>query len=164
MKFLTDEEIQFLISCPKVIITPPKTKLVLTQSHFRNGMELSSQDGGYRFTAFMRKNEMFQENFSIGLRYHPAGDPESIILLRCNGPHGEHRNPIGKRDNHHSTYHIHLAKEIILKKGLRSETYAEETDKYSNYYDALSFFLRYCNIRNAAKYFPAIRQGKLFDD
>ncbi len=72
MKFLTDEEIQFLISCPKVIITPPKTKLVLTQSHFRNGMELSSQDGGYRFTAFMRKNEMFQENFSIGLRYHPA--------------------------------------------------------------------------------------------
>ena len=52
----------------------------------------------------------------------------------------ENIGTIGKRDNHHSTYHIHLAKEIILKKVLGSETYAEETDKYSNYYDALSFF------------------------
>jgi hypothetical protein len=163
LKVLTDEEIQFLISYPKVIITPPKTKLALTQGHYRNGMELSSEDGKYRFTVFMRINEVFQENFTIGLRYHPADDPESIILLRCNGPHGEHRGPLDSQDNHFWTYHIHLAREIIIRQGLRSEAYAEETDKYSNYNDALSFFLRYCNIKNADKYFTNTIQGSLFD-
>jgi len=163
LKILSDEEIQFLISCPKKITSPPKQKNILSQGHYRNGMELYSEDGEHRFTVFMRVSEAFEENFSIGLRYHPSDDPERIILLRCNGPHGEHRNSLDGRNSHYWTYHIHFAKEIIIKKGLRSESFAEETNDYSNYSDALAFFLQYCNIKNHAKYFRHIAQPSLFD-
>lgn len=158
LKALTDEEILFLISCPKIITTIPKKSMLLLQGSYRNEMTLQSEDGLHRFSVFMRKNEAFEENFSIGLRYHPDNDPESIVLIRCNGPHGEHRDPFDKRESHYWEYHIHLAKETIIKEGLRSEAYAEITDEYSNYADALVFFFRYCNIKDAIKYFKNVYQ------
>lgn len=161
---ISDSEINNLISCPKTITTAPKTTMILVYGNFRNSMDLLSVDGNHKFSVFMRKNETFEENFSIGLRYHPSDGPESLILYRCNGPHGAHRDPLDIREKHYWEYHIHMAKEIIIKKGLREEAHADITSEYSNFDDALAFFLRYCNIRDSEQYFPKLKQLSLFDE
>lgn len=161
---LKDNDIRSLIVCPKSITTAPQKRMTLGQGHYRNGMVLLSVDGNHRFSVFMRKSEMFEENFSIGLRYHPPDDPESLVLLRCNGPHGGHRDPLDIRAKHYWEYHIHVAREIVIKQGLREEAHADITSEYSNFNDALAFFLRYCNIKDSEQYFPQIRQLRLFDE
>lgn len=53
----------------------------LSNKHYRNGMKLKSTDGELEFSVFMRKNEMFHENFSIGLVFHPKDDPQEVHLI-----------------------------------------------------------------------------------
>ena len=78
---LSDQEIEKLINCPKRIIESPKKELQLVNGHWRNDMELQSDDGEYNFSVFMRKNEDFEENFSIGLIYNPRDVRGDIPLL-----------------------------------------------------------------------------------
>lgn len=159
MKEYTQAEIDLLIKCPKVIINPPKREMALIYGHLRNGMDLESEDGLHRFTVFMRINETFLENFTIGLDYVPKDRGGRLCLLRCNGPHGEHSN--NRNFDAHYGYHIHKAIAKYINKGLKSDIYAELTEEYATYNDALIFFLKYCNIRGAEKYIINYRQLSL---
>ena len=71
VKSYSEEEIGELISCPKVITDPPKREMRLERGSRRNNMRLRSQSDDREFSVFMRINEAFQENFSIGLEYSP---------------------------------------------------------------------------------------------
>ena len=71
MDQFTKQEIEDLIHCQKKIIDPPKKEMSLADGHWRNGMNLQSEDGEHDFIVFMRKNEDFEENFAIGLIYLP---------------------------------------------------------------------------------------------
>ena len=162
MKSYSDAEIDLLIQCPKVVSVSPKHIDSLDKGHYRNNMELRSVDGQYSFSVFMRRHEFFAENFSIGLKYHPFDTPGSFVIVRLNGPHGEHIDGWDDFDTPHCGYHIHKAKNENLEKGRRAEIYAELTTEYSNYNDALLYLLRYCNIRTNHEYFTKLRQGSLF--
>ncbi len=147
MKKYSREEIEDLISCQKVIIVGPKRKMVPDNANWRNDMKLQSVDGQHDFDVFMRKNQDFEENFSIGLRFQPRDDPESIVLLRCNGPHGPHRN-----FPHHDKHHIHAASPDNIKAGLRPEKDAVITEEYTTFDEALKYFLTRCNIQGTEKF------------
>ena len=64
----TQQEIDDLIGCPKVVSEPPKREMRLDRGHFRNDMRLKSTDDKLEFRVFMRRNEDLPENFSIGWR------------------------------------------------------------------------------------------------
>jgi len=106
---LSDQEIDELIACAKRIVEPPKKEMQLASGHWRNDMKLQSDDGKYDFSVFMRKDEDFEENFSIGLIYKPRDIRGEIHLLRCNGPHGPH-----VMFDHHNRFHIHKPNKRIL--------------------------------------------------
>jgi hypothetical protein len=100
----------------------------------------------------MRINEQFPENFSIGLTACPKIDPGTFCLLRCNGPHGEHSN-LGFEDDHpHFGYHAHRADAGMMLAGRLPESFAEKTEEYASYEEALVHFVRLTNIQDASKY------------
>jgi len=153
----SDQEIEKLIACAKRIVEPPKKEMQLVSGHWRNDMKLQSDDEEYDFSVFMRKNEDFEENFSIGLIYKPRDIRGEIPLLRCNGPHGPH-----VMFDHHDRFHIHKADQENLASGIRAERTAYITKKYASFQDALGYFIKKCNIIDAEKYFVGVLQYELF--
>lgn len=75
----TQEEIDSLIACTKVVSEPPKREMKLDRGHFRNDMRLKSTDGNLEFRVFMRRNEDLPENFSIGLAFVPKDGTGEIV-------------------------------------------------------------------------------------
>lgn len=147
---LTDEEIEYLIGCPKIITSAPKKDMISNFGSLRNDMNLQSVDGKIKFHVFMRISEAFSENFTIGLDY--VIDGSNICIFRCNGKHGVHtNNELG--DNHHFHYHIHKAKADYIARGYKTDKFAEVTESYATYQDALDYFLVTCNIVSRGKYF-----------
>jgi hypothetical protein len=157
MDQLTKQDIEDLIHCRKKITEQPKKEMSLSDGHWRNGMKLQSEDGKHDFIVFMRKNEDFEENFSIGLICLPKHIKGDILLFRCNGPHGPHI-----LFDHHDRHHIHIANEEDIAAGLKAERTAYVTEEYASYWDALGYFLQKCNIMGAEKHFPDVFQKKLF--
>ncbi len=158
MRTYNQQELDNLIKCRKLISRPPQKKMVLEGGHRRNDMELTSEDGQLRFTCFMRINEDFNENFTIGLEYHPKEERGSICLLRYNGPHGDFNKT--QSPGPHFQYHIHEAKSEYIEAGLRAESYGQVTDAYASYQEALGYFLRFINVTNAHLY-PDLLQMQL---
>ncbi len=75
------------------------------------------------FRAFLRRNEDFPENFSIGLVFLPGDGSGELTLLRCNGPHGT-TNESFDPDHPHVDYHVHRAGAALLEAGLRPEKHS----------------------------------------
>jgi hypothetical protein len=160
MKF-DNELIKKLLICEKEIVQPP-SKPKFERGHFRIGFELQSEDKDFYFTAFGRYNATFPENFSVGLVYNPRQEKGSYEILRCNGPHGEH-----KKFPHHVNFHIHKITTDAIENGLREDSFVEITDKYATFEEAVRFFVRYINLRpqDSKRYFPGRDlQAELFKD
>lgn len=149
MKF-DNEYINKLLSCKKEIVQVP-SKIKLEHGHYRIGFEMRSINKEFFFSAFGRFNAMFPENFSVGLVYLPKEERGSFEILRCNGPHGEHR-----MFPHHIHYHIHKITTDAIDNALKEDSYIEITDKYVKYEDALHFFVKHINLKpdDIEKYFP----------
>jgi hypothetical protein len=152
METYSADDIMRLISCKKKTVQPPKKGLTLERGSFRNDMQLESEDGKEKFSVFLRKNQEFAENFSIGLRYHPR-DGQSFNLFRCNGPHGLHVDLEIEPDSHYA-YHVHEAQADRVNEGNLSERHVTVTDKYASYEEALNYFIKAVGITDAAKHFP----------
>lgn len=152
-----ENEIDRLIQCPKHIIESPKKEAQLYNGHWRNDMKLQSIDGEHDFSVFIRKNEDFEENFSIGLIYYPKDIRGELHLLRCNGPHGPHI-----MFDHHDRFHIHKANPDNIGIGTKADRSAFITKEYASFQDALGYFLKKCNIKDAEKHFPDVLQRELF--
>ncbi len=157
MSDMTQEEIDRLICCPKVISDPPGKEMTEDHGSLRNSMRLTAKEGQGEFLAFMRKNVAFPENFSIGLDYCARDGSGRICLLRCNGPHGEWIDDFHDPRPHFG-YHIHRARAENIEAGFRAERGAEVTKEYASYQEALQHFVRLCHIEEAAKYFPEIER------
>lgn len=95
VKKYSQGDLDELIACPKRIIEPPRKEMKSERGSLRNDMQLESLDGKFGFAVFMRINERFPENFSVGLNVVPKNEPGSFCVLRYNGPHGEHVNSGG---------------------------------------------------------------------
>ena len=160
MKQYTQDEIDDLITCPKLIAEPPKKEMWLERGSRRNNMPLISEKGDREFYVYLRVNEDFPENFSIGLDYVPKEVRGSICLLRCNGPHGEFVDN-SETPHPHFLPHIHKAKPENIASGLRAERGGEVTSRYLSYLQALAYFLTAIHVINALEYFPNIGQLSL---
>ena len=162
---LTDHEIESLVRLPKNIVS--KTPAVGYRNenlHRRCELELTaSSNPSAEFTVFIRQNDKFIENFSIGLR-HKTKDRTlgTITLVRYNGPHGEtSRGPGG----HFGRPHIHRVTARELAEGNREpqERHRDMTDRYSTFEQALSVFFRDIAASNYLDYFGELRQLELFN-
>jgi hypothetical protein len=162
MKTWTQSELDELISCSKQVVDPPRKGMRAERGHQRNDLTLDSLDGVQRFSVFMRINERFPENFSIGLIYNPRDEPGDLALLRCNGMHGEYDNSPMEDPQPHFGYHIHRAKADVINAGLPPLKFAELTDVYASFPEALQHFLKLANIVNAEAYFSTGNQLPLF--
>ena len=149
MKF-DDELINKLLTCEKEIVQGPG-KPRLERGNHRVGFELQSVDEEFYFSAFGRYNAMFPENFSVGLVYNLRQEKGSHEILRCNGPHGEH-----KMFPHHVHFHIHKITIDAIESGLKEDCFIEIANEYTTYEDALRFFVKYINLKPAdlKRYFP----------
>lgn len=156
----SQEEIDGLIACAKVVSEPPKLQMKLDRGHFRNDMRLKSVDGKLEFRAFMRRSEDLPENFSVGLAFMPKDGTGEILLLRCNGPHGGYNDSFDP-EHPHWDYHVHRASAAMIEAGFRAEKAAMMNREFASYEEALQYFLRVTNVTDASTYFADIAQGKL---
>ena len=150
------QDIDELISCLKLVLESPKPVLKLMNGHWRNDARLMADKIKGEFLMFMRINEDFPENFSVGLKYVPNDERGEIDLLRCNGQHGVFNGSGFKPNQAHWEYHIHRADEAAIVAGLRPEKYAVKTAEYASFEEAVQYFVMAVNLSktDAQKYFP----------
>jgi len=157
-------EIDNLISCPKHVSVPPKREMTLDGADWRNDAKLiASNSKDDVFSIFMRKNEDYPENFSIGLRYSPQDEPETITPIRCNGPHGDFNASIDP-DHPHCFFHVHRASQEAIEAGCKPERFASKTTEFASYEEALQYFVKAINLdpKDVEKHFPSSAQIPLF--
>ncbi len=152
MSEYTQADLDRLIEVPKVITDPPKKAWAEEQGHFRNDMQLTSEDGSEAFSVFLRKNRDFPENFSVGLCYWPKESGRNIPLLRCNGPHGDINR--AHLPSSHFEYHIHRADADLLNAGQDPLAHSHATSEYASDRDAVVHFCRLTGVKDFERYFP----------
>jgi len=128
----TQQEIDDLIACAKVVSDAPKREEKLDRGHFRNDMRLKSADGKLEFRVFMRRSEDLPENFSIGLVFLPRDGTGEVPLLRCNGPHGAFNDSFDPLHPHWD-FHVHLATAEMIEIGSRPEKPAAVNKDFASY-------------------------------
>jgi hypothetical protein len=161
---MTDAEIQRLLSLPKQISDPPSKSWRTEELHRRKDFGLVSKDGEVRFRAFARQHVRFQENFSVGLEYEPDDGTDSVILIRCNGPHGDFNRSMNPTHPHYHP-HIHTASAEAIEAGERAESHAEITKEFSSVKEAIRYFLNAVavDVNDQARFFQDDLRATLFD-
>jgi hypothetical protein len=135
---------------------PPKREMKLDRAHWRNDAKLVASDEVQgEFQMFMRKNEDFPENFSIGLIYSPHDGRGEVTLFRCNGKHGNFNRSFDQA-HPHTDWHIHRASAEAIEAGYVAEKDATKTTEYASFEEALQYFVKVINLdaKEAQKYFP----------
>lgn len=151
---ITNEFIQELITCQKIIKKADRKKMISENRSLRNNVQLISEDGKYEYVLFLRQSCEFIEDFSVGLKWtNPSkylNTNKSIILLRCQGPH-DSKQPEGT-DCHHD-YHVH---EITLKDinecRYDKPQHKEICKEFSSFESAIYYFCKKCGIHNLNDY------------
>jgi len=146
---MSKENIDYLISCEKEIISLERKEFKIEHGHKKNGFKLLSTDKKHNFSVFMRINEEFQENFSIGLMYNPIIE-KSIMLFRCNGPHNHKERP---NSEYHQSFHYHFEVEENITYGLNPMDHSKIVKEYSTFREAFQYFIKHCDIINAEDFF-----------
>ncbi len=158
---LTDQAIQDLIRSPKEIKRKvPNTGYKDENNHKRCALTLQNQEGE-SFWVFIRQNNNFIENYSIGLRYQTNNSElGSITLVRYNGPHGETSR---SQNGHYDKPHIHRMTATEMDSGSTQpqEKYREITNGYNTFEQALEVFFGDIGVINYLEYFPESRQMSL---
>ncbi len=151
---LIDQEILDLIRSPKEIKRKvPNTGYKDENNHKRCTLTLETSEGE-SFGVFIRQNNTFIENYSMGLRYQTNNrDLGWITLVRYNGPHGETSL---SQDGHYEKPHIHriTAAEIGSGSTQPQEKKREITDRYLTFEQALVVFFSDIGVKKYLKYFP----------
>ena len=156
---ITDQNIQNLIVAPKEIRKRKpregykrerghrRCDLILYQSHLR--LEDSSKEKSERssdmisvfgqnikFIIFIRQNQTFIENFSVGLRCEIPFLKNTVTLIRYNGPHGSIKR---SATDHHPHPHIHriTQEEIQFGNFNPKAKNIEITDRYNTFEEGL---------------------------
>ncbi|QMV19333.1 hypothetical protein GOB94_12050 [Granulicella sp. 5B5] len=161
---MTDTEIQRLLNLPKQISDPPSKNWRTEDLHRRKDFRLVSKDGDVRFRAFARQHVRFPENFSVGLEYEPDDGTDSVILIRCNGPHGDFNRAINPLHPHYHP-HIHIATAEAIDAGQRAECHAEITTEFASIKEAIRYFLNAVAVdaNDQSRYFSDDLRLTLFD-
>lgn len=152
----SDQDIQRLIKEKKPLPKDYKVKIQVRpkRGHKERELDIEGEDGN-DFRLILRQSTINPLDFSIILIYRP---PQSNILFRLrryNGKSHEHTNPI--EGGMFYDYQIHQATERYQKMGAREDTYAEPTNRFPDFYQAISCIIDDCGLE-----IPSGTQGTLF--
>lgn len=143
---LSDSEIQALIKEIKPlsfkVLSGIQTKNKENRAYKEYDLEIISYSGKI-FKIRIRENIINIFDFSVILIYVDE-KRKYHILRRYNGKH-IHKNQIEK--NKFRDFHIHKATQRYPEAGFRIDGYAEVTDSYNNWKDALTIMLSDCNFK-----------------
>ena len=152
-----DEEIQRLILSTKYIVDKiPAREFREEHNHKRCRLVLAAEKP---FEIFIKQNNWFPENFSIGLRYK-TNDAQlgTITLIRYNGAHG---SVARTADGHFTSPHIHSITAADILAGRSEMTRVEITDKYETFEQAMLTFFDDVKVIGYSEHFPDIQQQNL---
>ena len=154
----SDQDIQRLIKEKKPLPKDYKVKIQVRpkRGHKERELDIEGEDGN-DFRLILRQSTINPLDFSIILIYRP---PKSNILFRLrryNGRSHEHTNTI--EGNTFYDYHIHQATERYQHIGAREDTYAEPTNRFSDFHQAISCIINDCGFE-----IPSGTQRSLFEE
>ena len=154
----SDQDIQRLIKEKKPLPKDYKVKIQVRpkRGHKERELDIEGEDGN-DFRLILRQSTINPLDFSIILIYRP---PKSNILFRLrryNGRSHEHTNTI--EGNTFYDYHIHQATERYQHIGAREDTYAEPTNRFSDFHQAISCIINDCGFE-----IPSGIQISLFEE
>ncbi len=120
---------------------------------YKKGDLVVDGQAGNRFRIITRQGDFKPLDFSVILTVIIPRSNRNFKLRRYNGWTSRHRNRIEREVI--DGFHIHYATERYQRRGLKEETYAQRTERYSNLAGALD-----CLIEDAN--FEKPRQLELF--
>lgn len=155
---LTDQEIEALIKEKKFLPLDYRTRIQIRpkRGHKEQELDLKGKDGN-DFRVILRQSILNPLDFSIILAYRPKHSNLLFRLRRYNGKSHEHTNQI-EGDSFYD-YHIHQATERYQQIGAREDTFAEPTDRFSDFHQAISCLISDCGFE-----IPGGDQRSLFEE
>jgi hypothetical protein len=99
-------------------------------------------ENGSDFSLILRQSEYNKLDFSVILAYLVPKTNVLFRLRRYNGKSHEHTNPY--EGQKFFGFHIHIATERYQQSGMREDTYAEQTNAYSDLNGAIQCMLNDC--------------------
>lgn len=155
---LSDEEIERLLKEKKPLPEDYRQKIKVRpkRGHKERDLDVKGTDGS-DFRIILRQSFFNALDFSIILGYRPARSNRTFRLRRYNGKSHEHTNTM--EGNTLYDFHIHQATERYQMIGAREDTFAEPTDRFSDFKEAISCMLKDCGFE-----VPVDPQRKLFKE
>ena len=155
---LADKEIADLVQEKKPLPPDYRTKIQLRPKpgHKERELDLKSEKED-EFRLILRQNSINPLDFSIILAYRLPKSNQLFRLRRYNGKSHEHTNII--EGGKFYSFHIHQATFRYQESGTNVDGYAEPTDRFSEFNQALSCVLKDCGFQ-----VPGEAQGRLFEE
>ena len=143
---LTDEKIESLLIIKKKRIPSQNTDKGERTSFEQMKYSLKDENNNL-YTFYTRKSKVpgRENNFSCGLSIILEGE-KNFTLTRYNGSSHTHKNP-DSNQSLDKICHIHKAKKSCWEKYDKEDKYAEATEKYKTFGEAVDCILRDCNIQ-----------------
>lgn len=114
-----------------------------SDGHKKASVEIPRPNGSM-FIIKLRQNTNTLNDFSAILAFQEKGASKDFKVRRYNGKQ-EHTNKLENRK--FFNFHIHYATQRYQDAGRKEESYAEETDRYSDIKGALKCLIDDCNIQ-----------------
>jgi hypothetical protein len=133
----TDQEIAGLIQETKPLPSDYQSKIQTRPKRGHKERELDVTGlSGSEFRLVLRQSLFNPLDFSVILIYRPPNSNQLFRLRRYNGKSHEHTNSI--EGDIFYDFHIHQATQRYQEIGAREDTFAEPTDQFADFQEALS--------------------------
>jgi len=154
----TDREIESLVLEHKPLPADwrCRTQMVSKRGHGERHLDVTSV-GGSEFRVILRQSTVNVLDFTVILAVRDPESNEVFRLRRYNGKSHEHTNHIEGESFY--DFHVHLATERYQEMGAREDAYAEPTDRYGTFRDALR-----CLLADANFDVPPEPEGDFFEE
>ena len=156
----SDQEIESLLQEHKSLLNPSPFPLTSKRGNSEKKLDLTG-DLGTTFRLILRQNNINSIDFSIilGVPFPVPQSKRIFCIRRYDGKSHEHTNQL--EDVTFYDFHIHFATERyqnarLQNPRLREEAYAEPTDRFDNFADAL-----HCLMSDANFEFSPFEQGDI---
>ena len=155
---LSDAEIARLLNEPKLLPEDYRDRIRVRpkRGHSERELEIVGEDSS-EFRLILRQSDINPLDFSIILGYRPPKLNDIFRLRRYNGKSHEHTNTLESQTFYQ--FHIHIATERYQASGLREDSFAEPTNRFSDFQGAVRAMLADCGF-----VLPDSPQGELFNE
>ncbi len=154
----SDADINAFVEERKPLSNDFRSKIRLRDKRGHKEQELDIQGAsGNQYRLILRQSKFNILDFSIILVYCPVDSNQIFRLRRYNGKSHGHTNTI--ESDYFYNFHIHTATERYQEIGMREDTYAEPSNRFSDFSAAIKCMLGDCGFD-----VPVNPQGNLFEE